>query len=296
HEDLEPEIEVTPCLADEPRLAPEPSHQVPRHRFRVIDREEWVRDGSREPAARPLVHQPVTAEGLPCELDVGGLLVGLEEDRLSGRDEFGRAREGPSQALPRAVLPAPETSLVLGQCSTPGLGHRPPRPDRRGLRPHDELSRLLDQHGDAQGSRVAPPLEGLELVELEGGIPGELTPQVQVQAAEMAGDLSELELGAPEREMQVSRALPESEPRGDGPKELRVEVGAVVAVVHAEGLTRKGVATSAASKARDGMRPAPWQVVAVADEGFGPGLEVIGAGAIGATRRLEHGKRPPCRP
>src|SRR6185436_4808987 len=110
----------------------------------------------------------------------------------------------------------------------PGLRHRPPRPDRRGLRPHDVVSRPLDQHGDTQGPRVAPPLEGLELVELEGGTPAELTPQVQVQASEVAGDLSEFELRAPKREMQVSRALPESETRGDGPEEPRVEVGTVV--------------------------------------------------------------------
>src|SRR6185436_6413871 len=138
----------------------------------------------------------------------------------------------------------------------PGLRHRPPRPDRRGLRPHDVVSRPLDQHGDTQGPRVAPPLEGLELVELEGGTPAELTPQVQVQASEVAGDLSDFELRAPNRGMQVSRALPNPETRCEGTEEPRYALVTLNEVVHAEALTREGVATIAASKALDRMRSA----------------------------------------
>ena len=131
---------------------------------------------------------------------------------------------------------------------------------------------------------------------MEGGAGGQFRLRVQDPAPEVAGDLSELELGAPKRETQLSRALPEGTSGGDGSKELRVQVGAMIAVVHAKCLTREGPATRTASEARYGTRPALRLVVTVVEEGVGRGFEVLGTAAIGAARRLEHEKNPPCRP
>src|SRR5262249_39613984 len=50
-EHLEPQVEVAPLLADEPRLPAQSPSQVPRHGLGVVDREERVGDRSSELAA-----------------------------------------------------------------------------------------------------------------------------------------------------------------------------------------------------------------------------------------------------
>src|SRR5690349_9615066 len=62
-EDLQPEIEVSPPLADEPRIPPQPPGQVPRHRLGVVDREERVGCRPRKTAARRAVHEPAPPKG-----------------------------------------------------------------------------------------------------------------------------------------------------------------------------------------------------------------------------------------
>jgi hypothetical protein len=70
---------------------------------------------------------------------------------------------------------------------------------------------LLDQKRNAQWPSVPPTLEGLELIELEGSIRWKRSSEVQVEPAEVAGDLPSLELGATEREAEIARALSEPE-------------------------------------------------------------------------------------
>src|SRR5258705_13426442 len=101
-------------LADEPRFAPQPSGQIPRHRLGLVDRKERVRDRPREPAAGLLVYESIAAESFDRQADVGGLLVCLEEDFAQAHCQVRRAAERSAQAPARTVDSAAETPLILG--------------------------------------------------------------------------------------------------------------------------------------------------------------------------------------
>src|SRR5689334_6024194 len=239
-EDLQPEVEVAPPLADEPRLPPQPPREVTEHRFGVVDRKERVGRRSRQPAAGRAMHEPIPPEGSSRQTGVGRLLVGLENDAAQAPQQISSPAEGPLQGSPRSIAPADKTRLVLGDRSCSSRGALPPRPDGRRLGPDDEATLRLDQDRDTQRSGVPPLFVGLDLVELESRALPERPAQVEVQTPEVAGDLAELELGAAQAQAQVARALAQAEARGERLEEARIEIGPVVAVVHAEGLAGKG--------------------------------------------------------
>src|SRR5258705_8904278 len=204
---LEPEIEVAPLLADEPRFASQPSGQIPRHRLGLVDRKERIRDRPGEPAAGLLVHESIAAERFDRQTDVGNLLVCLEEDSAQVSRELRRAAERSAQAPARTVDSAAETPLILGHGLATGRRHLPPRTDRGGLRPDDEPTLRLDQARPTWGGRVAPSFVRLELVELEGRALGQWSAQVEIEPAQLSSDFAELELRAAPAETGVARGV-----------------------------------------------------------------------------------------
>ena len=78
----------------------------------------------------------------------------------------------------------------------PLLRHLAARSNSRRLGPDHVPAVALDEHRHAERACVALALEGLELVELEDVIAAERFTQVEVQPAQVASDLAELELRA----------------------------------------------------------------------------------------------------
>src|SRR5688572_10737601 len=162
--------------------------------------------------------------------------------------------------------------------------------DRRGLSPHDVARALLDQERHGQWPQRAHPLEGLQFVELQDRASWQLLLQVEVQAAQMARDLAELELQAAAAEAEQARALAQTDARREQLEEFGVEVGAMVVAVHPEGLAREAAPTTSADEAWDRVRSAQRLIGAVLGE---PGLpygrrNVVGAMPVGAPRGNEH--------
>src|SRR5688572_26625747 len=140
---------------------------------------------------------------------------------------------------------------------------RVPRRDRRGLGPDNVARALVDQQRNGQRPQRAHALEGLELVELEERACRQQLLEVEVQAAQVPGDLAELELETTQAQPQQARALAQAYTRRQQLEERRVEIRAMIVAIHAERLAREAALTAAAQEARDWMRPAERLVEAV---------------------------------
>src|SRR5262245_42922067 len=208
------------------------------------------------------MHQPFT-EHLPGNRGVALLLVGPQQDVARGH----LAREcshDPAHAC-AALVGSRAVSFVPVLAGTPSGTKRCKSPDRTNCDRHHEPGLLLDQYRHRQRPDRSA-LVALFLVEHEAAALGQRWTQVVVQQGEVPGHLEFFVLHGAGVHLQEAPGLTQTNAAGQQHEQAAVGIGAVVAIVLAEGLAREPAPASAAAEAGHTLTATGRLVVAAAPE------------------------------
>ncbi len=290
HLHLQTELKVAPLLRHEPRSPSQPTHHVAHSGLLVIDRKERVPCGARQLAVGLLVLSKQAAKGLASESGISALLVREECDYRFIAEHLPSSIHGAPNGASRPVLPGSMPPIFDSKPFNALLGHLASGSYGCGFGPDAIATLALDQHRNGQGAEAAIAFKGLQLVELKLNRSRQRVTEIQVESTQMAGNLPQLQLRAPQSQAEPSRAHANANAHADELQEAGVQVRTVISIVHPESLPREGAAAGKAEETRDWVRATKWVVMTVAPVETGVRMKVLGTAAVRAEGGLEHGR------